>query len=635
MQPKHHHASALLVLCLALTLCVWGQEPAALPIDTLIARLPAAMRSDPAAAEAMMAVLQEKAVREKHRHGLVQAAFFRAWRAYRQEPPAAAIARIDSALQHLPGIAADTVLVRFHILKGQCHVKQQDFKNAIAEFTLARSMARKRGDAVYETNALFSLGWAYMEGGKPVEAIAIFSEVLRLHPGTDYEPRPTLLNNIASCYNTIGQFPQAEKWAHLGIAAAKEKGRTADWANGLNILARSFYQRGRTATAIRYLEEAAAIRERSPDHSMLASDYLELAQLYARALQPQATIEWGRKAEEVAQRFNNTLKLQAAYEVLADAHEALNQPAEAARYLRLLLSGRDSMARQEYESSMAALQVEFQTQKRITENLQLRKDAAEARLLSARRQRRLWIIGGSAVLAIGLLLLRIQYTRNRIRTERALEGITRREEQLRAVMEAEERERRRLAADLHDGVGQTLAAASLHLQKAQEGKAPIQRVDELLLQAGKEVRALSHQVTPELLLKHGLTQALERGVDTLNSGGGTRFELYLHGDGPELPGARALALYRCFQEITGNILKHAEATEATVQLQREEDATELMVEDNGKGFDASVTQEGLGLTNLQNRVALFGGTLNIDSHPGRGTTVIIRIPHEEDPRSAG
>lgn len=193
-------------------------------------------------------------------------------------------------------------------------------------------------------------------------------------------------------------------------------------------------------------------------------------------------------------------------------------------------------------------------------------------------------------------------------------------------MEAEEKERKRIAGDLHDGVGQMLAAASLQLAKAKRGLLPLESVDEMIRNASAEVRSISHQVTPELLLHYGLLKTLQLEVDRLNEAQEqTSFYLFTHVEAPLKDDMLSLTVYRCFQELCANILKHAGANEVNIQLYLHREEIQLLLEDNGVGFDSALPHDGLGIRNMKSRLALYEGTLTVDSMQGKGTTSMIKI----------
>ncbi|RYZ20027.1 MAG: sensor histidine kinase, partial [Chitinophagaceae bacterium] len=245
---------------------------------------------------------------------------------------------------------------------------------------------------------------------------------------------------------------------------------------------------------------------------------------------------------------------------------------------------------------------------------------------NSNQQRWLLALGGGLLLLAASGVYASKLMKSRYRTRLALEQLSEHRRRTLAVMEAEEAERRRIAGDLHDGVTQTLAAAAMQLNKARDGSATLDKVDDLLGQAGSEVRALSHQVTPELLLHFGLEKALAQAVEKLNDASThTTFTLFTHIEGP-LPGDMlSLALYRSFQELCNNVLKHAGAGSVQIQLSADAEEVQLIVEDDGRGFDTATAAAGLGIRNIHSRIAFFDGDVQIDSTPGKGTTTIIHV----------
>jgi two-component system, NarL family, sensor kinase len=595
-------------------------------LDSLIKRVPLMMRQDEERARQLIDTLALQSTAAAYNHGIVQSLFFKAWLSYRHDPPDLAIQKIDSALAHVKGIRADTALVNFYILKGQCFVKKMQAGPAIEQFRQALKIAEKRGDHESRTSILISIGWAYMEDGKPREAIRFFEEVLRLNPSGNYGSRPLLLCNIAACYNATGDYKKAERYALQGIAAARSKADNMDLANGLNILGRSYQQQGFLTKAIASLKEAALIRGKVSDPSMLASDYLQLADLYARNKQPAQAIRLAKKAEAISLQQANVLKLAAVYQSLSAIYERAGDFKNAARYLKKQLLHRDSLESDQYSQALAQMQVQFETQKKTAENLQLKQENLEARLKHKDQERWMLLLGTGLVLLAASGIYASKLLKSRYRTRLAIEKWNEQKKRTMAIMEGEEKERKRIASDLHDGIGQMLAAASLQLAKAKKGQLPLDTVDEMIRHASTEVRNLSHQVTPELLLHHGLVKALELETDRLNEAQElTSFSFFTHSEAPLADAMLSLTLYRCFQELCTNILKHARATEVTIQLYLHREEIQLLMEDNGVGFAPGQQYDGLGIRNIKSRIALYEGILQVDSMPGKGTTSTITI----------
>jgi two-component system NarL family sensor kinase len=205
-----------------------------------------------------------------------------------------------------------------------------------------------------------------------------------------------------------------------------------------------------------------------------------------------------------------------------------------------------------------------------------------------------------------------------------------------AILEAEEKERRRIAQDLHDGVGQLLSAAKLNLSnldskiatQTEEQKLAMQNALSLVDDSVKEVRAVSHNMMPNTLIKLGLASAVREFITKLGNAPTLKVDLEIVGLDTRLDNQIETVLYRVIQEIVNNIIKHAKASQISMQLIRHDTELNIMIEDNGVGFDTNQLDnfEGIGLKGIQTRIEFLNGSVHFDSSIGRGTTVIIDIP---------
>jgi two-component system sensor histidine kinase UhpB len=202
----------------------------------------------------------------------------------------------------------------------------------------------------------------------------------------------------------------------------------------------------------------------------------------------------------------------------------------------------------------------------------------------------------------------------------------------RAAIQAQERERRRVAQDLHDEVNQALTAVSLRLQASVEHAPPDLR-DELLEtkrlagQAMTELLALSRQLRPAVLDDHGLLPALQTQVRDFGEQTGIDSSFKVDGDDRELTPEQQLVVYRVTQESLNNVIQHSGAQSVRVTLELGE-ATRLVISDDGRGFETRRTNGGLGLSGMRERALLIGGRLAISSSQAAGTTIELTIPEE-------
>ena len=203
----------------------------------------------------------------------------------------------------------------------------------------------------------------------------------------------------------------------------------------------------------------------------------------------------------------------------------------------------------------------------------------------------------------------------------------------RLVLRAQEEERRRLARDLHDEVNQALTAILLRLQAVSHDATPevvaeLAEVRGLVNQAMDELLRLARQLRPTALDDHGLYSAIEGQARRFSTQTGIATDLRTHGTPAELDEDREIAVFRVAQEALANVARHADASRVDIDLAPlGERGVELTVRDDGRGFATEgVGEGGLGLNGMAERARLVGGELEIESRPGGGTAVSLRVP---------
>ncbi len=204
------------------------------------------------------------------------------------------------------------------------------------------------------------------------------------------------------------------------------------------------------------------------------------------------------------------------------------------------------------------------------------------------------------------------------------------------TLSAQEEERKRIARDLHDGVAQQLTALMLKLRPPQSTSANALAIAELRSDVGamlEEVRRLARELRPSVLDDLGLADAIASHVDDLRCSYDVDILLSVECARPRLPRETELALYRIAQEALTNALKHSGARQINVDLRCTEKEVHLSVSDHGGGFDSERARtrddRGLGLFGMEERAALAGGHLTIQSSPGIGTVVAASVPIED------
>lgn len=221
--------------------------------------------------------------------------------------------------------------------------------------------------------------------------------------------------------------------------------------------------------------------------------------------------------------------------------------------------------------------------------------------------------------------------RVRERTSQLEELSRQRQQLLERLVAATEEERGRIARELHDELGQHITALRVGLRDAKGESLP--RMEAIVQRLDQTIDRLTLELRPPVLDHHGLHGAIGSLAEAYDGSSAPRIDVHLPAaDGERFSDAVEITIYRAVQEALTNISKHAAAATVSVILEREGDTLRLIVEDDGKGFDAdaalleSAGGGRFGLLGMRERLALVGGTLEVESQPGSGTTIYARVP---------
>jgi signal transduction histidine kinase len=279
------------------------------------------------------------------------------------------------------------------------------------------------------------------------------------------------------------------------------------------------------------------------------------------------------------------------------------------------------------------LNVELDTQEKENANLRL-------------RQGRIWLLVAVAGFALLSVVIYFAYSsqvaRNKVQQKERevqnmkLDKLLKDQEMLGidAMLEGQEKERQRLAEDLHDHLGSLLAAIKFHFASFKAGgekgdtEEVLKSTDALLEEAYQQVRTIAHFRNVGMDPAQGLLPAIHSFASKASVLNRLKVEVEAHGLTDRIDNTLELLIFRIVQELIANVIKHAQATEIVIHLTRHEESLNLMVEDNGVGFNVSVIKPGetMGLYSIQKKIEQLGGSVTIDSIAGRGTNVIIDIP---------
>lgn len=539
--------------------------------------------------------------------------------------------------------ARQDVLRRF----GQMHYGREEFDKAISYYQWAlavvdsmkqsgRYSQREIDDALSTTYG--SIANAYNLQDKAHLAINYYQKALPIFEKYNWlESQAILYYNIGELYLTMGNEAEAERNYLLSIQkgeASKDSLMMAIPRKGLTrlYLRQGNYEQARRTAERCYAYYHAHRDEEVEDYPVILASMVRLNLMDGHQDLPKANA-YAKEALGLADslRFEGQSDIYAAccelamaeqqwqealsyglrsihpdslataadagcYQLLAEIYTELGQKDKAREYIRKMHDVMTRYATDHYQSGLSQMEVLYETEKK------------EARIATLNRERSLyrWLLGGAIVatgaLAVSVLLIIV---------------MNRRKKKLiaaKAALEAETRERRILARDLHDGVGSMLSVLRLKIEGNADKAESLQQLDST---AG-ELRRTAHHLLPEELLRGGLRSALS---DFAASVPGAEFSS--SADGHPIARDLELVLYRCAYELVNNALKHAHASHIDIQLLQGPHEVTLTVSDDGQGMAGG---KGMGLQNIGQRIEPYHGTLHIASGGGNGTEVNVSLP---------
>jgi two-component system, NarL family, sensor kinase len=334
---------------------------------------------------------------------------------------------------------------------------------------------------------------------------------------------------------------------------------------------------------------------------------------------------------EDAKKSNETSQMLVILDYLSRFYEESGNYRPALSWYKDYKQLSDSVSSEENKDYLSGLEVKYDLATK--ENLLM---SQKAQLL--KRRNFAYLLSGfliTASLTVLFLIINFKH-KQKIQQQRINE--LEREKQLEAaeaVVKGEELERSRLARDLHDGLGGMLsgikhsfATMKGNLIMTPDNVQAFERSMDMLDSSIKEMRRVAHNMMPEALIRFGLDTAMKDFCNEINQSGALKVNYQSIGiEGVVMDSTIAITLYRIVQELLNNVMKHAGATSAIVQVTKSNELLSLTVEDDGKGFETSILKmnKGIGWVNIQNRVDFLKGKLDIRSKEGEGTSVQIDL----------
>jgi two-component system NarL family sensor kinase len=483
---------------------------------------------------------------------------------------------------------------------GYIYFKQENFAASEKYYTRYINMARVLDDSLMLAHAYGELADVYTTEKKYPQAIDVLFRVIKISDQLTANPGKLDINfvnawfphyigkafyRLGKVYKLMGAYAQAEKYA---------------------------------------MESLEYIKKISPPKYDIASYNISLGDIFNKKQEHSKAINYLRYGYDLSREIQHRENTRDAAEYLSQTYALLHQYDSAFYFFKVYTGLKDSIVNNETKMKIAGIQGQYDVAKKDKE-------------ITRQHQIRNILIGSFIFLLIVLLLL---YNSYRLKQKNKYQRELNRQqnELFNTIVTTQDQERKRIAQDIHDSLGSVLSAAKLKLSSLEESKAILspdqlekyQTSLDLLDEASTELRNISHNIMPATLSKLGLEAALQNLIDKIAAHSKLQIHFSAYGFEGRMEEKTEMSIYRIILELLNNIVKHASAEKLSIQLIKYPAYINLMVEDNGKGFNyhkALEEKKGIGLGNILSRVDYMNGSIEVDSSPGKGTTVIIEIPY--------
>lgn len=528
---------------------------------------------------------------------------------------------LDSAY-HYAGVDADYKFMGLSKqVQGQVYTDMGDFGKASLTFQESLKMFQREKDTAHIVGLRNSLTILYSKNGFYEEARKEREEIIALEKiRKSYNYLPIIYYNAAADYNKI----ELQKERIESLKSSIESARLSEYANYyepimLLGLIGAYAENDSIAQAEKLLVEINKNTEKNTT-GLYRPYYLNSTKnlAFAKKNYPEA-IRLGKEYLELKKQGEQYEERQEAEKFLYKVYKAIGNNDQALTHFENYRIIKDSVEATQKVRVLSYYQTLYETEKR---DLTISAQKSDIALLDEKNKvKNQWLLfGGLGALALFGFVYVIRSRNFARRKHKMQESFTQ------DLLKTQENERSRIATELHDSIGQKLLIIKNSLMSKEEKEA--KEID-LVGETIKEVREMSHNLHPFQFEKLGLTTSLKNMIETFQKNSNVFYSEDIETPDGLIPKEKEIYVFRMLQEAITNVEKHAEATACNLSSEEKKKDLVFTLKDNGKGFEMPKDRtdfEGLGMKTLQERALFIKADLTINSTPGKGTTITIKIP---------
>lgn len=432
---------------------------------------------------------------------------------------------------------------------------------------------------------------------------------------------------IGMNFQRLDNYDSAAISYGTALALAKEVGDEL-LVGEINICRGELLQEtSRVELAIDIFSDALGIAKSFDDPLLEASAYLGLGEAYLKNNMVNQAVLNLRRANDLARKIQFGQVHIESHKLLAEAFNKQGESQQAFEHLRQFLVMKDSLNNASTQARIAELENVYELSNK-DHQIELQASVISAAAIKSQRDRLITIAIVLGLLITIALLIFIQ-KRKKYKTQIIYEAEKNRlkQEQIRAVISSQEKERKRFAMDLHDDFGQLISALKLNVQSNSQDE----KSEKILDTMYSSLKNIAFDLMPHTLFEKGLEEAVEELKHQID-GDALILDVQVYGTKGKIDGDQKIAVYRIIQEIVSNIIKYAKASKINISLTDNGNGLTVLIEDDGIGFNPEEFKagKGNGWKNIKSRLDLLNAEISFDSIEGRkSSTVIVEIPYTQ------
>ncbi len=510
-------------------------------------------------------------------------------------------------------------------------IEEQD--NAILYYNKALKSYEQLNKQKDIASTLLLIGDVYLNSNQYQQALDLFLRALKITNTFDSNDSDNLAlqSKVYDCigwsYYKIKDYDKSLKNISKSYSIQKEL-NTKDLFNISNKVGKVYTRLNQYDSAFYYYKEAEMIAESFNNESYKTTINLNIGHAYLDQNKYHKALKRLKKSLKLAERLKKKTAARHNCMLLSLTYESINDHENALKYLREYIKWKDSLFTESAKKELARFEARYlaKEKEQLIALLNKGNKLKNAELVQKQLQNQnLWLIYGGTIPSIIIIMFIWHHSRRKT--------ILAQQENLRfkSIIETEQKERKRIAQDLHDSLGQAISLIKLRasdIEPKEQSKEDFNELIQIMDETYDELHDISHNIMPQILINRGLIEAIAELIDSINR----KNTLKIHfessaGIKNHTNESQNMALYRIIQESLSNIIKHANATKIKIKLYEKKGILCLSIHDNGRGMDISKIKHssGMGWKNIYSRVAMMLGTINVTSSPDRGTCIAIEI----------